>query len=124
MKSTQLVHQALLQEWAANFSDQKASGLTARQWCAQHGYSIHKYNYWKHQLKEEAVSQTLPDIVPIILPEGVAEITPDNTIPVRANCAIRATGTIRLSISDVMIEVTPDVPEDFLSSVIKAVRHA
>ncbi len=124
MKSTQLVHQARLQEWAAIFSDQKASGLTVRQWCDQHNYSIHKYNYWKHQLKEEALSQSLPEIVPIMLPEASTEITPYSTTPVRSNCANRTINIIRLSIKDVTVEVTPDVSEDFLQTIIKVVRHA
>ena len=125
MKPTQLIHQARLQEWAANFSDQKASGLTVKQWCDQHNCSIHKYNYWKHLLKEEAVSQALPEIVPIMLPESSTAITHNNsTVPVRTNCTNRTTDIIRLSVNDVTIEVTPDVSEGFLQSIIKAVRHA
>ena len=124
MKSTQLIHQARLQEWAANFSDQKASGLTVKQWCDQHNCSIHKYNYWKHLLKEEAVSQALPEIVPIMLPESSPAITHNSTVPFRTNCTNRTTDIIRLSINDVTIEVTPDVSEGFLQSIIKAVRHA
>ena len=124
MKPTQLIHQARLQEWAANFSDQKASGLTVKQWCDQHNCSIHKYNYWKHLLKEEAVSQALPEIVPITLPESSTMVTHNSTVPVRTNCTNRTTDIIRLSVNDVTIEVTPDVSEGFLQSIIKAVRHA
>ena len=53
MNAKQKLHQARLSEWAARFSDQKASGLTVRQWCEKNEISIHKYNYWKHQLREE-----------------------------------------------------------------------
>ena len=48
MNSHQKLHQALLSEWASRFADQKASGLTVRDWCSQDNLSIHKYNYWKH----------------------------------------------------------------------------
>ena len=65
MNAKQKLHQAHLAEWTARFSDQRASGLTVRQWCDQNHVSIHKYNYWKHQLKEEVVDQMLPDIVPL-----------------------------------------------------------
>jgi len=34
---------------ASRFSEQKSSGLSARQWCAQNGFSIYAYNYWKHR---------------------------------------------------------------------------
>ena len=62
MNAKQKLHQAHLREWAARFADQKASGLTVRTWCEQNDLSIHKYNYWKHLLKEEVVDQVLPDI--------------------------------------------------------------
>ena len=100
MNAKQKLHQAHLAEWTARFSDQRASGLTVRQWCDQNHVSIHKYNYWKHQLKEEVVDQMLPDIVPLAVttPLSVTEpALPQNTqsdqaVPdraIRANCANR-----------------------------------
>ena len=68
MNARQKLHQVHLQEWTVRFADQKASGLTVRQWCEQNNLSFHTYNYWKHLLKEEVVDQVLPDIVPLSLP--------------------------------------------------------
>ena len=68
MNSHRTLHQALLNEWASRFADQKASGLTVRDWCSQNNLSTHKYNYWKHQLKEAVTDQVLPDIAPLSLP--------------------------------------------------------
>ena len=68
MNAEQKLHQVHLQEWAIRFADQKASGLTVRQWCEQNSLTFHTYNYWKHLLKEEVVSQALPDIVPLSIP--------------------------------------------------------
>ena len=65
MNARQKLHQVHLQEWTVRFADQKASGLTVRQWCEQNNLSFHTYNYWKHLLKEEVVDQALPDIVPV-----------------------------------------------------------
>lgn len=65
MNARQKLHQVHLQEWTIRFADQKASGLTVRQWCEQNNLSFHTYNYWKHLLKEEVVDQALPDIVPL-----------------------------------------------------------
>ena len=64
MNARQKLHQIHLQEWTVRFAEQKASGLTVRQWCEQNNLSFHTYNYWKHLLKEEVVEQALPDIVP------------------------------------------------------------
>ena len=68
MNAKQKLHQIHLQEWPVRFADQKASGLTVRQWCEQNNLSFHTYNYWKHLLKEEVVEQVLPDIVPLTVP--------------------------------------------------------
>ena len=61
MSANQKIHQLRLNEWTARISEQKASGLPAKQWCVQNGFSIHAYNYWKHLLKEELAEQLLPD---------------------------------------------------------------
>ena len=101
MKSKQLVHQAFLNEWSSRFADQKASGLTVREWCEQNKLSIHKYNYWKHQLKEEVFSQIVPDIAPLPFPiespqqsiapvqNGTLAIQNSDDRAIRANRAIR-----------------------------------
>ena len=132
MNTKEKLHQLHLNEWAARFSEQKASGLTVRQWCDQNNFSIHTYNYWKHLLKEELASQVLPDIVPLSIPEPV--IIPDSAVPFApappensslTNCAIRTIrATATLTIADVAIEVTPGISEEFLRTLIKAVRHA
>ena len=41
MNTKEKLHQLHLNEWAARFSEQKASGLTVRQWCDQNNFSIH-----------------------------------------------------------------------------------
>ena len=58
-----------MSEWTTLFSDQKASRLTAKEWCNQNSLSIRTYNYWKYALKEELANQLLPNSVPIAIPE-------------------------------------------------------
>lgn len=43
MTSKEKIHQLHLSEWTARFADQKASGLTVKQWCEQNGFTIHTY---------------------------------------------------------------------------------
>lgn len=130
MNVRQKLHQVHLQEWAVRFADQKASGLTVRQWCEQNNLSFHTYNYWKHLLKEEVLGQALPDIVPVTIPiissSGTSIETTESAI--RAN---RTNGTIRTNVSDiamqingVTINIDASVPETFLCKLVKAVCHA
>ena len=123
MNTKQKLHHIHLNEWTARFSEQKSSGLTVKQWCEQNNFSIHTYNYWKHILKEELASQMLPDILPTTVPAPVAQIlqspSPDSCL---ANRAIRATA--KLTIHDVSVEFDSNISEEFLHTIIKAVRHA
>ena len=138
MNAKQKLHQAQLTEWATRFAAQKASGLTVRQWCDQNHLSIHKYNYWKHQLKEEVVEQVMPDIVPLPVtaplptPESAVPQTvpsksdPDNRV-FRTNRAIRANYTnpnVKLCVDGVSLEFDPSISEDFLRILIRAVHYA
>ena len=43
MDAKQKLHQVYLQKWAARFAEQKASGLTIRQWCEVNHLSFHTY---------------------------------------------------------------------------------
>ncbi len=122
------LHQAHLNEWAARFTEQKASGLTIQQWCDQNDVSIHKYHYWKHQLKEQVVDQMLPDIVQLSVP---APVSPSGTTlseppqsPAIADRANHTTANIRLCVDGVALELEPSVSEDFLRTLIRAVHYA
>ena len=127
MNARQKLHQIHLQEWTVRFADQKASGLTVRQWCEQNNLSFHTYNYWKHLLKEEVVEQVLPDIVPLTVPalsdsdSSLETATPE----IRANRAIRSNDSnIKLRINGISIEIDASVSEEFLIKLIRAVCHA
>ena len=94
-----------------------------KQWCEQNNFTIHTYNYWKHALKEEVASQVLPDIVPVSLSEIQAQTL---SLPASNSCLanrpIRATA--KLTINDVSVEVDSDISEEFLCTILKAVRYA
>lgn len=130
MNAKQKLHQVHLQEWAIRFADQKASGLTVRQWCEQHKLSFHTYNYWKHLLKEEVVDQSLPDIVPLSLPVfSGSDSSSGTTAPafpsIRAIRSIRSNNSnVKMLINGVSIEIDTAISEEFLGKLIKAVCHA
>ena len=130
MNAKQKLHQVHLQEWAIRFADQKASGLTVRQWCEQNKLSFHTYNYWKHLLKEEVVDQSLPDIVPLSLPVFSGSASSSGTTApafpsIRAIRSIRSNNSnVKMLINGVSIEIDTAISEEFLGKLIKAVCHA
>lgn len=98
------LHNAKLQEWSRHFSDQKSSGLNAKQYCINNHISYHSFNYWKNQLKEAVVDQMMPDIVPLPItevfpqsvtaaPDTVSDITVCTNRANRTNCHIRTYAT-------------------------------
>ena len=127
MNAKQKLHQVHLQEWTVRFADQKASGLTVRQWCEQNNLSFHTYNYWKHLLKEEVVEQALPDIVPLSLPvlsdsgSSLETATPDIR-SIRANRSDNS--NVQIQINGISIEINSSVSEEFLCKLIRAVCYA
>ena len=131
MNAKQKLHQIHLQEWTVRFAEQKASGLTVRQWCEQNHLSFHTYNYWKHLLKEEVVDQALPDIVPITLPvlsdsDTSLETQKTEFLSIRANRALRSNdnSNVKVLVNGISIETSADVSAEFLSKLIRAVCHA
>lgn len=126
MNARQKLHQVHLNEWVTRFAEQKAAGLTNKEYCELHHISIHSYNYWKRVLKEQVVDHMLPDIVPVTLPSTIPNAA--TSIPTqsfthnRANCTNRTTN--QLTINGIAIELASDVSEEFLRTLIKAVRYA
>ncbi len=131
MSTKSILHQARLNEWASRFADQKSSGLTVTEWCKQANLSEHKYFYWKRLLKEEAIEQVLPDIVPLAMPHvqtQESQVVPnstENTSESCASCASFASNPCaRLFINGICIELDASANEAFIKNLIKAVRHA
>ena len=126
MNAKTKTHQLHLNEWITRFSEQKASGLTVKQWCEQKHLSVRTYNYWKHLVKEDLSRQVLPDIVPLAFPNSQSTSDPqDSNTPVFTNCTIRAIRTTAtITINGITITVDSGISEDFLRTLTKAVRHA
>ena len=126
MNAKQKLHQVRLQEWAGRFAEQKASGLTVRQWCEVNHFPFH--NYWKHLFKEEVVDQVLPYIVPIpvsAVPEYLSPLEATEVSSIRSNRAIRSNQSfMKLNINVISIEIDDSVSVEFLSKLFKAVHYA
>ena len=144
MSANAIIHQAQLNEWAARFAEQKSSGLSVNNWCLQNNISKWTYFYWKRKLKEDLLSQALPEIVPLTLPVSECHTVPsvpsvsgcttgttcitgtscekDTICATDTTCTSSSAATIR--INDIAIEINASAPEVFITNLIKAVCHA
>jgi len=123
------IHQALFEEWTIRIADQASSGLTVREWCKQNNLTIHKYNYWKHIIKESLTDQVLPDIVPVSIPNSFLEKpvlshdSSDSPNSCNDHSQHPINNTIAVTVGEIRIEITSaDIP--LLPDIIKAVRYA
>lgn len=134
MNAKQKIRQTKLSQWAGLFQKQASSGLTVKAWCAENNISIHTYNYWKHQLKQEYVDSVLPDIIPLTdcLTGPASDLpTPSNPQMLSANglsCDSRdlpnANNTVCISTIDIQVSISPSASEERLFRILKAVRYA
>ncbi len=129
MSTKSLLHQAKLNEWASRFADQKASGLSVTEWCRLNHFNRDQFFYWKRLLKDEAVTQMLPEIVPLAMPASPSVPLPDptpnpTTRPTCTSCAtFTPNPTARVFINGITIEIDSNASETFIKNLIKAVRH-
>ena len=129
MSAKTILHQTMLNEWVARIAEQKASGLNVSEWCIHNGFSKDKFFYWKRKIKDELISQALPEIVPLTLPAStnsqILPAVPAISAPVSnmANpsedscitCATCTTDTAlpsaKIHFGDFMIELDSSAPE-------------
>ena len=133
MSTKSFLHQARLKEWINKFADRKASGLSVTDWCLQNNISKYRFFYWKRLLKEEAVTQMLPEIVPLTMSAPVPAV-PSEPAPISTTDTASATRTscttftpnscARVYINGMTIELDSSASESFIHAIIKAVRYA
>ena len=144
MNANKTFHQANLAKWTAIFQEQKDSGLTVKDWCAQNNVSPHAYYYWKRLAKEAYMESVLPEIVPIALPA-----TDDNALseaphfPAEAHSpddsrnsynspdtlntkspVSAASENVTISVNGIQINIDTSASDDLIFRVLKAVRYA
>ena len=130
MSTRSIINRAKLEAWASRFAEQKASGLTVADWCQQNNISKHSYFYWKRRLKDEAVSQALPEIVPLAVSPAPVSVSNSQVLtPVQdqscKSCTTFATDScVRIHMHDITVELGPSASEELICRIIKAVRHA
>lgn len=126
----QALHQMKLQDWALKIKDQASSGLLVSEWCAQNHVTRYQLHYWKRLVKEAAIEQMLPEIVP--LPLSTPDTDSSHTgFPCRAtsassaasSCDEPAHSSVSLKVNGISLELDPSTPTDFLIKLMKAVSQ-
>lgn len=115
MTSTELKHQARLQEWAAAIEDCRSSGLSVRQWCRQRGTTPTTYYRWERELLSIAGSMA-PQ------PEAPAAAFAELPVPKQA-CCNTAERSATLRVGSVSIDIYPQCGAEQLKTLVEILRR-
>ena len=59
-------------KWASAIQECKASGLTNKEYCIQHGFSEKSFYYWRKKHRTQIVASA-PELVPLEVASAVEE---------------------------------------------------
>lgn len=114
MTSTELKHQARLQEWAVAIQDCRSSGLSVRQWCRERGTTPTTYYRWERELLSIADSTaTLPETPTV----AFAELP----VPKQVSCNV-AERSATLHLDNVSIDIYPQCGPEQLKALVEILR--
>ena len=122
MNAKQKHHQAILSDWSEIFKAPASSGLTAKEWYCQNSVSVHAYNYWNHQLKENVVDALLPDIVPVNT--ALFDPYPLSDESRNSHNSRDQSAVLTISYNDIHIRIGASISDEQILRVIQAVRYA
>ena len=114
MTSTELKHQARLQEWAGAIQDCRSSGLSVRQWCRQRGTTPTTYYRWERVLLSIAGSTAT-------LPETPAVAFAELPVPKQV-CCNTAERSATLHLDNVSIDIYPQCGPEQLKTLVEILR--
>ena len=70
---TTVKQQMKLREWAEQIEARQASGMTVQNWCAENGMNVKTYYYHLRKVREQYM-ETVPEIVPLTMPQQTGDI--------------------------------------------------
>lgn len=114
MTSTELKHQARLQEWAGAIQDCRSSGLSVRQWCRERGTTPTTYYRWERELL--SVASTMK-----ALPETSAAVFAELPVPKQV-CSNVAERSATLHLGNVSIDIYPQCGSEQLKTLVEVLR--
>lgn len=114
MTSTELKHQARLQEWAGAIQDCRSSGLSVRQWCRERGTTPTTYYRWERELLSVASTMKAP-------PETPAAVFAELPVPKQV-CSNVAERSATLHLGNVSIDIYPQCGSEQLKTLVEILR--
>lgn len=112
MTSTELKHQANLQQWSQDIQDCRASGLPVKKWCVKQGTNVNTYYRRERMVLVEAQKQEAASGV------SFAELPTPSLTQLRN--VSQSVATVRYH--DMSLDIYPGMDADTLRQILAAIR--
>ena len=115
-----------LKQWSQDLADQKASGLTQKEWCAQKGISMNtfKYRSMKVRRASEETGNKYTGIVPAVKPEEPASESQPFFAKVNLSAAPETFSGISICCNDTRVNIAPDASDTHVRMILEVLSHA
>lgn len=100
----------LHQEWERRMDAFRASGQSARAWCAAQDIHLHRFWYWARKLRTQRQTESIEPIQWLTVTMNESQLEPGAQLTVR--------------IGHAYIEVKPGFQPALLTQVVEALSHA
>ena len=117
-----------VRQWAQDMADQKASGLTRKQWCDSKGIQLSTYDYRCKKVRkvlEEELQEKQADSTAIVPADGKA--VPEDE-PVFAKVSLHAprhsSSGVNVLLAHAEISIAPDTPAEHVRMVLEVLARA
>ena len=115
-----------LKQWAQDLANQKASGLTQKEWCVQKGISMNtfKYRSMKVRRASEEAGSKYTAIAPAWKPEEPTSESQPFFAKVNLSAAPETFSGISICCNDTRVNIAPDASDTHVRMILEVLSHA
>ena len=105
--------QIRVKNWTAIIQDRNQSGLSVKDYCAQHQLTRDSYYYWLRKVKETLLTES-----------GFVEVTQPKKLPVPETTTADPKEMMTLTFRGMQLDIPISVQRDTLSMIVEVAAHA
>ena len=115
-----------LKQWSQDLAEQKASGLTQKDWCTQNGISMNTFKYRNRKVRKasEETGSKYTGIVPAGKPKEPASELQPFFARVNLNAAPETFSGISICCNDTRVNIAPDASDAHVRMILEVLSHA
>ena len=125
------VHEIRLAQWKKIIQDANTSGMSKKEWCAAHGYSMKQFYYWQRNVRKSMIEEArnkgelqLSGFAELKAPCQETTYNERNVFLETGNGSMALQPEMVLMTADCRILIGSHITEKTLATVLKVIRNA